>query len=122
MELRTKPIEESISKNICAPGGVRFVEFCPGNGTRYQLVIVPLTSKAMAGAIGASTERCTYLVSKVNGKTAVMTVGGSDFIHYNYVMEKLGCGLPDAVVIAELLGYLLGIRHVSCEEFLDDTQ
>lgn len=116
--LRTKPIKDSITKHINGAGGVLFVESQPGNGTRYQFVLVPLRDPAVAEAIGAVAD--SYLVTKVNGRTGVMTVGGGNFIHYSYVAEKLGTGLSDSVVIAELLGYLLGIRHVTCEEFLND--
>lgn len=98
---------------------IKFVEYQPGNGTRYVLVITDLSCLTVDAlkSIGTRTDRSTYLVTKVEGNPGVMTVGGSDFLHYSYVADKFKCSISDAVVLAELLGYLLNLKHVSCEEF-----
>ena len=51
------------------------------------------------------------------GSGQAMTVGGNDFLHYSYVQEKLGVNEVDAVVLAEVIGYLCDIQAVSCEEY-----
>jgi hypothetical protein len=101
----------------------RVVEYQPGNGTRYVLAITrvatPTSSAKVCGALGTGADRDTFLVAKLNaGQGTAMLVGGVEhFLHFNSVQEKLGVGLSDAVVLAELIGELLNLRHVTCEQF-----
>jgi hypothetical protein len=101
----------------------RVVEYQPGNGTRYVLVITrvatPTSRAEVRDVFGTGDERDTFLVVKLNaGQGTAMLVGGVDhFLHFNSVQEKLGVGLSDAVVLAELIGTLLNMKHLTCEQF-----
>ena len=101
----------------------RVVEYQPGNGTRYVLVITrvatPTSRAEVRDVFGTGDERDTFLVAKLSaGAGRAMLVGGVDhFLHFDSVQEKLGVGLSDAVVLAELIGNLLGFPHMTCEEF-----
>lgn len=101
----------------------RVVEYQPGNGTRYVLVITrvatPTSCKEVRNVLGTGDERDTFLVAKLNaGQGTAMLVGGIDhFLHYGLVQEKLRVGISDAVVLAELLGNLLNLPHFTREQF-----
>lgn len=125
-DIRTKAtVREGIvlDESVGEPHDTRIVEYQPGNGTRYVLVITelagPYTDERVRYALGTGNERATHLVAKLNaGAGTAMLVGGVDhFLHYTSVMEKLGVGISDAVVLAELLGELLNLRHMTCAEF-----
>jgi hypothetical protein len=102
---------------------VQVIEYQPGNGTKYVLVITRITEPAspseLRDRLGTGGERDTYLVAKVNGGygTAVLLGGVNHYLHFNTIQEKLGCSISDAVVLAELLGQLLDMPHMTCEEF-----
>jgi len=124
-DIRTKStVEEGIVlDSLDSFHKVRIVEYQPGNGTRYMLVITrvaePASSSELRNALGTGDQRDTYLVAKVNGGfgTAMLVGGVHHLLHYSSVQEKLGVGLSDAVVLAELIGNLLNLKHVTCEEF-----
>jgi hypothetical protein len=127
-ELRTKPtVEDGIAfiDTDSTKGGRQVVEYQPGNGTRYVLVITKVTNRGSVDSeardiLGTGDATDTYLVTRLRGDQGhSMLVGGIEHsIHYKAVQTKLGCGLmSDAVVVAELIGYLLNMPHVSCEEF-----
>ena len=123
-DIRTKAtVRDGIVLDRLMEGETRVVEYQPGNGSRYVLVITkvarPTSTSKLRGALGTGDERDTYLVAKINaGHGAAMLVGGVDhFLHYGTVAEKLKVGLSDGVVLAELLGGLLGLRHLTCAEF-----
>lgn len=126
-DIRTKAtVEEGIVFNEADSlnyGKVRIVEYQPGNGTRYVLVITrvaePATSPEKRDKLGTGGEVATYLVAKLNaGAGTAMLVGGvKHFLHYSSVQEKLKVGISDAVVLAELIGTLLGMPYMTCEEF-----
>ena len=122
--IRTKArVRDGIVLERLLDTGTRVVEYQPGNGTRYVLVITRLTqpqsTAELRNALGTGDERDTYLVAKLNaGRGTAILVGGVDhFLHYRTVAEKLGVGLSDAVVLAELIGELLGMLHLTCAEF-----
>lgn len=117
-ELRQKSIQESIVGKSGRPSS-RVIDYCPGNGTRYLLVISDLGGIEKWGLdLLGRTGRC-YLVSWMNGGVSgrCMTVGSSDFLHYSYVREKLGCSEVDAVVLAEAIAHFCGLTAVSCEQY-----
>jgi hypothetical protein len=121
MELRTKAtVAEGITKQSEAEGA-RFVEYQPGNGTRYVLVLTELgrLGPEACTACGLGREGTGVLVSWVNGFRAPSMVVPSDggYLAPNYVERKLNSSMADAVVLAELIGTLLGCEFMSCEDY-----
>jgi hypothetical protein len=116
-ELRTKPsIRDGISSDL-TNGGIRAVEYQPGNGSRYSLVLsdlsfMPTTSRAVKPPNGTVLVWCANF-----GKGWLTENYGSAPVHFTSVREKLGCSITDAVVLAELIGYLLSRPYVSAEDF-----
>lgn len=124
-EVRSIPIERAIRFSEASfateagPGPVKLFEYCPGNGTRYVLLVTDVSkmSDEALKHMGRSGDRC-YVVSHLNGGAGhSMTVGGGDFLHYNYVREKLKVNEVDAVVIAEIVAFMCQLKAVSCEEY-----
>lgn len=119
MDLRTKEtVEEGILHQETA-GASTIVEYAPGNGTAYRLMITRLDwfSERTTMKFGSSNKG-TAVVSDLNGGHSPVVVGnGAALLHYRRIKEKMGFNWVDSVVIAELLGHLLGLPAVSCEEY-----
>lgn len=79
-------------------------EWCPGNGTRYQLVFARLTP-AMC-KIAGSPEGAWLVCDVLHGGS--LTCSDIDFAHANYVREKLGLrdARPQAVMINCMFGHV----------------
>lgn len=106
---------------IQLPGQTQLVEYAPGNGTRYVLVVADLTSLGEdLQRIGRTKDEPCYLVAWVNGGSGKAMTVGSGLLHHRYVREKLECSVSDAVVLAELIGWLCDVEAVSCEDFAAD--
>lgn len=116
-EIRTKPTvrdgikfdrsmdgltpEERIGRIIggMADQKVRFLVYEPGNGTRYDLVIIPLAD------LYPDPNVDQYLVVLENfGKSMRAMLGGSE--HWTYIKSKLGVTTATALTLAELFEYL----------------
>jgi hypothetical protein len=117
-DLRTKPIEAGLAHEILG-GDTRVIDYQPGNGTRYVLTVTdlslqPQSSKAV---LGYDRAKGLFLVTRMGrGHDAAMLVAGQ--VHWKAVREaKLAVGVSDAVVLAEVIGYLTGFESMSCEEF-----
>lgn len=83
---------------------VRYVIYEPGNGTRYELVIVPL-----AELTGDGTRQ--YLVTLMNfGKSMRAGLGGEE--HPSFIKEKLEVSNASAIALAELFEYLTTGKNV----------
>lgn len=73
----------------------------PGNGTRYDLIYGGGGEKSMIG----------WMRQGGSGGTVMLF---TDFLHYTYMMEKLGINIADAVGILkflELQGHSVGYPH-----------
>lgn len=140
MELRTKPIESAfthaaqvvgLSKPFrpeivrgCAAeaGSTSLFEYCPGNGTRYVVMVANISGFGVALEMLGTSGRC-FQISLLNGGSGkTMTCGASDFLHYRYLQEKLVVGLADSVVLAEMIGFVCGLGAISCADFLSTTR
>ena len=109
-ELRTKPsVSAGIIKDIRS-GGIRHIEYAPGNGTQYSMLLVPCVGLEIGGTYTAQE------TSADRGKTftTVVLLNGthraypfSEVPHWAYIGEKLGMGATDAMVLEELFKYLL---------------
>ena len=116
-DIRTMPIKEAILFRD-DPGPLRFFEYCPGNGTRYAMLMTQLGSLSEDARARLGTGPGGVLVTMMNySNRQSIVVGNGDFLHYGYVKEKLDVSTSDAVVLAEFIGHVLGIKHVSCEDF-----
>jgi len=111
MEGRTKPIVDAIvwSETSNMAGAV-FVEYQPGNGTRYACVFVQLDLGATAlPLLGFARQEpdgvfmFTWLNRSRGGCCHVFRDCG--YLAPAYVAEKLDCGMADAVVLAELIAH-----------------
>lgn len=116
MDYRTKP---SVAAGVCGLWGDQFrgwfVDYQPGNGTRYLLALHPMPSQLERshdfGIAWSIYDQPGWLLSKVNGSSGAMTVtaGPGSFLHWSTVAQYMGMGKADAVVVTELVGNLLGI-------------
>lgn len=106
------------------PGGTMLVDYCPGNGTRYVLVVTDLTSlDEDLKLLGRDGEKQCHQIAWMNGGAGkAITIGGHDFLHYSYVRNKFQCSEVDAVVLAELIGYLVDRPAMSCEEYIETIE
>jgi len=116
------PTVESGIKRKEVSGACTFVSYCPGNGTKYDLMFTELTSfsDGAKDLMGVS-EKC-WLVTSLNQEprpSALITNNGQ-LLHWAYVGEKLGLRTPDAVVVAELIGHITGRPYITGEEVMSD--
>jgi hypothetical protein len=97
-EYRTEPTIEAGISIDAAEGNVRFLEYQPGNGTRYTLLISKIPAMACR-TLGVS-EGTVKVDLEYGGK---ILVSPESFFTPSYASEKLGCTLADAEVLIELL-------------------
>jgi len=118
MEYRTKStIEESITRDHRLADGARLVEYQPGNGTRYILLVNRVEGPSGARELLSLPDVGGWIISRLIGhQTSVLVHSAGGTMHWSYVMEKFRCGRADAVVLAELIGHLTGIHAMSCAE------
>lgn len=124
-ELRTKA---SVKAGIVSDekvGGVRLVEYDPGNGKKY-VVSVSDVSQHPNKALALSRSGRAVIVWIRDWDCGWSTqIGSSPYpnqppipVNWSLVQSRLSCSVFDAVVLAELLGYLLNRPAVSVDEFL----
>ncbi len=82
-------------------GPVRFIEYQPGNGTRYTLVFSRLL---MTMHRTGYEEHATVVSWLQTGRCMVLAPTG--YIAESYVAEKLDCREGDALVLAELFAHV----------------
>lgn len=118
MEYRTKStVEESILKDIRIGDTSRLVEYQPGNGTRYLMMVTDLRGSLPARQwLGLGSETSSGWVITRLDSPASMVISGQMFLHWSYVADKLRVNKADAVVLAELIGYLTGTATMSCAQ------
>ena len=114
-DFRTKPtVEAGITINE-SNGDINFVEYQPGNGTRYQLLIVDTTKLGEKANFALGADGGAVVVSFPLGgyKTITLCLGGG-YLSRDYVAEKIGSSsLSDVAVLTELLAYLTDRRAES---------
>ena len=91
---------------------VRVIEYQPGNGTRYQLVLTALDFVDSRKENVLDLPRKTVVVN-VLGVGTLMLVRDQGLLHPSYVMEKLDCLESDAIVLTELLASLLNRKSTT---------
>lgn len=96
----------------CEPCGL-FVEYQPGDGTRYPMLILETTGPNCGltldddalDLIGFEAGARTLLVVNLATCRSHMFRNGGEFLAASYVAEKLGCTMADGAVLAELIAY-----------------
>lgn len=84
---------------------VRYIDYQPGNGTSYKLLLTKLEGLRVPG-----TDDSYFMVTWLNwnGPNSHVSAhfsGTSPCHHYTYVQEKLQCPTADALALAELICY-----------------
>ena len=105
--MRSKTIEESVIWKLESPGRHTFIEYQPGNGSRYVVSTQQLPA-AVCERLGC--QRGSFLITLPDGagcgKCMLLAPGG--YLDPSYVAEKLGLkNLDDIMVLTELFGHLL---------------
>ncbi len=124
--LRRKPIHDGIVGLAAGQGDLRFVEYQPGNGTRYCLAFLDVTSlpedarRAIAEWSGLGRAGGVLVTDLLGGRHLGVEKGC--FLHWSFVGERLGCSTADAVVLAELIAHVVGAEAVSSEEFAQEAR
>lgn len=117
MEYRTKAtIQEGITAQWeLGDGRVSgvVIDYQPGNGTRYVLSFQHITDPGCAQHLGVSGGGC--VVGWVDHLTIVVPTYRGAFLDWSYVAEKLKVNKADAVVLAEVIGYIAGVRSTTSE-------
>jgi len=90
---------------ITVQGNVRIGEYCPGNGTRYTAIAVPISHDgAPIGVMGAVSEG--WLVAYGNGRAHLFQKDG--YLSDGYLAEKLGVRAGDQPFAGNLIRELIG--------------
>ena len=89
-------------KNQTSHGPVTVVEYQPGNGSRYEVHFTDMGAFNMDG-----NPRWTVSLLTVGSGTA-MTLAEKGYLDPSYVAEKLKVGMPDAIVLTQLISHVTG--------------
>jgi hypothetical protein len=111
-DVRTRAIEDCV-KVIEDIGDQKFVDWQPGNGTRYALLFLRVDPRVKKDE--SNDWQITWLT-----KRKTMFVSDQSHVHFSYVQEKLDAGISDAICLAEAIGHILGLSSTTCEDFDPD--
>jgi len=95
----------NITKDIRGPG-TRYVDYQPGNGTAYRVLLTALTVD-QCHQIGCQVGSAMVVVYRGAESSAYPLAVEGGLLHPNYVEEKFNCHPGDLQPVTELLGYLL---------------
>jgi hypothetical protein len=116
-ELRTRPDVESGIRVDEEAGGTRILSYEPGNGRRYGIVLTDLAPLRKAEqAIGSDGGALAYVSNY--GRGVILPEG--EPVHYHAVQAALRCSVFDAVVLAEMLGRVLGEECTTVDQFMQE--
>jgi hypothetical protein len=107
---RTKTIEDGIVKREDSPGQV-YIDYQPGNGTRYPLLFVRIEPGHAGQVIGFGSDGGWMITWIGSARSKSMFISDCTFVHVNYIREKLALNDSDgdAICIAEIIGHILGL-------------
>lgn len=108
---RTKPsVQSGITVNE-SNGDVNFIEYQPGNGTRYHLLIVDTTKLGSEANDALGLGEGGVVVSFPLGRYNTISLSSGGYLSRDYVAEKIGSqNENDVAVLTELLAFLTGRR------------
>lgn len=81
------------------------LEWSPGNGTRYELLVTEVPTTIFGSSNGGYV-----VVGPFPDKLRAMVVSPEGGLHYSYVMEKMGLNEIDASCVTVMLREALGIE------------
>jgi len=124
LDVRTKKtIEEGIQLRE-ERGDSTSILYAPANGTIYLVLIQKLAecSPELKDRMGLRDGE-GWLVTYMGGvpMTSMVVIDNQGgLLHWEYVREKLRVSAADAVVLAELIGFVTGRDFIPSEEFLEE--
>lgn len=98
---------------------IQYVEYEPGNGTRYRLLIANVNGTGMDEI---DSSKGGWVVTNLNSMRSMVVTDNAGLLHFNYVMEKLQCGIADGVCLAEIIGHCTNRPYVTSEEVLQQCE
>lgn len=106
MTVRTKPtVKAGISKDSRWTGGARFIQYEPGNGTRYDVLFTKMPGSRK------HLYRDFIVASFLNHrKPSFLLPPWEGVLHWRYFSEKTGFGEADAKALTELVAHVAGIE------------
>lgn len=117
MEYRTRSIDDGIvAKWDVGDGRTSGVvlDYQPGNGTRYRLGFLWLPSGEAERHFGAVGGGC--IVSWVDHCAIIVPTHKNAFLDWTYIAEKFKVNKADGVVLAEIIGHIVGVRATTSEQ------
>ncbi len=105
LSLRTKDtIEDGLQELSAQPGSVLYVNYQPGNGTAYRFTLheCPAGSPLSRWHFSGQGGWWVVFMPETGYKSFAFQRGIDPW----YMMGKVGCGISDAVVLAEVLEFL----------------
>jgi len=112
MELRSKPIAEAITKDRDLQGGSRFIEYCPGDGTRYELVFTPV-----GDAPSGTSDSVLVTLVNFSHSPSMLVERGHGFLAVQFVEEKLGIRGASAITLTEIIARFTDRDALSPEHY-----
>ena len=94
--------------------GVRFIDYCPGNGSRYELVFSYLNGLDVPGC-----SEDFVLVSLKKTPATWTSYPFKGYASYDHIMWKLNVSVVDALVLYELINHILGNKILEIERLLE---
>lgn len=111
-DIRTRDIDDC-ARVVEDIGNQKFVDWQPGNGTRYALLFVQIDPQVKSDE--ANDWQITWLT-----KRRTMFISDQSHVHFTYVAEKMGANTADAICLAEAIGHVLGFSSTQAEDFDPD--
>lgn len=125
LDVRTKKtIDEGIQLRE-EHGESIFILYAPGNGTMYTVLIQKLDacSPTLKDRMGLGIDGGGWVVTHMGGvpmMSMIVIDNQGGLLHPEYVQEKLKVSLADSVVLAELIGHVVGREYIPSEEYLQE--
>lgn len=104
-EVRTKAtVAQGITEPYFRSHWSRFIVYCPGNGTRYELLFTALDDLQVPGA-----EQGFTLVTwkRTPEPWVAYPFKRMKTPHWSRIVEKLNAGIPDAIALSEVIACVL---------------
>ena len=122
LDVRTLPTVEAGIKCKEEKGTCKFVSYCPGNGTKYDLMFTDLTSfsESTKDLMGVPEKGWLVTVLNQDPRPSALISDNGQLLHWTYVGEKLGFRTPDAIVVTELIGHITGRSYITGEEVMNE--
>lgn len=108
--IRTKTITSS-TKIFHDFGDQKYIDYQPGNGTRYDLLFVKLKGE-IPDEVGGSEWMVTWV-----WKRSILLCNSHQYLDVSYVAEKFKTNVADAICLAEIIGHIIKCPSTTCYDF-----